>query len=81
MFLEEHPFLEGGDLVLCELDDHLFSLSIHSAKYQFFYSSFLQIILALNGCIVRGMELNQFRPPTSSNDLCLTFCLILILWI
>ena len=25
------------------------------------------------------MELNQFRPPTSSDDLCLDFCLILIL--
>ena len=27
-----------------------------------------------------GMELNQFCPPTSSEDVSLLFCLILILW-
>ena len=32
--------------------------------------------MALNGV----MELNQSQPPTSSDDLCLPFCLILILW-
>ena len=26
------------------------------------------------------MELNQFLPPTSSDDICLLFCLILLLW-
>ena len=25
------------------------------------------------------MELNQFRPPTSSDDLCILFCMLLIL--
>ena len=41
--------------------------------------SFLQIILTLNGWC--GMELNQVDPPTSSDDLCFVFFLILILWI
>ena len=40
--------------------------------------SFLQIILALNASV--AWNYNQFRPPTSSNDLCLPFCLILIPW-
>ena len=38
---------------------------------------FLQIILVLN--LLLGMELNQFRPSTSSDDLRLLFCLILLL--
>ena len=39
---------------------------------------FLQIILVLNiGC---GMELNEFRPPNSRDDLCLHFCLFLLLF-
>ena len=35
---EEHPFWEGGGLVLCE--PYPFIRSIHSAKRMFFYSSF-----------------------------------------
>ena len=27
-----------------------------------------------------GMEFNEFRPPNSSDDLCLLFCLFLLLW-
>ena len=32
-------------------------------------------------CSYCGMELNQFRPPSSSDDLCLLFWLILFLWL
>ena len=35
--LEEHPLWEGDSLVWCELEDHPFFLSIHSAKCPFFY--------------------------------------------
>ena len=34
--------------------------------------------------LLRGKELNKFRPPTSSDDLCLLFCLILkdsVIWL
>ena len=37
-FLEEHPFLEDGGLVWCELEEHPFFQSIDSAKCPFFYS-------------------------------------------
>ena len=41
------------------------------------YHPFLQIILVLN--LWCGKELNQFPPPTSSDDLSPLFCLILLL--
>ena len=44
--LEEHPFWEGGGLVWCEPDDHLFFWSIHSAKFSSI-QPFLPIILLL----------------------------------
>ena len=50
------------------VDEHPFFHSIHSAKYLLFYTSF-----SLNHPGI------QFRPPTSSDDLCLPFCLILTL--
>ena len=37
----------------------------------------LQIILVLN--LQCGMEQNEYRPPNSSDDLCLLFCLFLLL--
>ena len=40
---------------------------------------FLQIILVLN--LSWDMEWKQFSPPISSDDLCLLFCLILLLWV
>ena len=42
--------------------------------------SVLQLVLVQN--ILRSKEFNQFCPPSSSNELCLLFCLyILILWV
>ena len=56
-FLEEHPFLESGNLLRCEPDDHHFSkASIPTSSSN---HPFPQIILVLQ-C---GMELNQFHPP------------------
>ena len=40
---------------------------------------FLKTILVVN--LQCGMELNEFRPSNSSDDLCLLFCLFLLLWI
>ena len=40
MFLEGHPFWEGGVLDYCEPDAHPFFQIIHTAKYPLFYSSF-----------------------------------------
>ena len=55
----------------CELEDHPYFRSIHSAKCPLFYSFIYAIILVLN--LQCGKELNKFFPPNSSNALCLLF--------
>ena len=72
---EEHPFWEGGGLVLCE--PYPFIRSIHSAKRMFFYSSFSSYHPGAK-LVERHGILNEFRPPNSRNDLCL-FSSVLIL--
>ena len=62
------------DQLIIHFSEASIPLSIRSSIHPF-----LKIILALY--LQNGMELNQFRPQTSSDDLCLPFCLILILWI
>ena len=68
---EEHPFWEGGGLVLCE--PYPFIRSIHSAKRMFFYSSFSSYHPGAK-LVERHGILNEFRPPNSRDDLCLFFC-------
>ena len=63
-------FWMDGGLVCCDSDDHPFFQRIHSAKYPFFYSSFLQIILALD---------RQFCPQTQPAATTFTFPAGLIL--
>ena len=58
----------------CKPEDHLFFQSIHSARYQLFYSSFFSN--HPGNTLLCGI---QFRTPTSNDDLCHCFCLILIL--
>ena len=43
--------------------------------------SVLQIILFFKSFWRYSASLNQFHPPTTSDDLCLCFCDILILWL
>ena len=65
-------------MVLCDvirMNIHFFQI-IHFANFFLFCHPFLQISHGLNYfCSI------QFQPPTSSNNLCLRFCLILILWL
>ena len=71
-FLQEHLVWEVGGLVWCEPADHpSFFQSIHSAKKSFFYSSYFS----------NHHGAKWLMRPTSSKDLCLPFCLILILWL
>ena len=46
-FLEEHPFLEGGGLVWCEPDDHLFSKASILPSVSSSINLLLHIILVL----------------------------------
>ena len=67
---------EGGGLVWCNPDGHLFFQSIHSNNCQFFYSSFSSNHPGKNRlCSI------QFNPSSSGDDLCLPFCPSLILCI
>ena len=79
MFLKEHPFWVGGGLVWYDPMSIHFSKASIPPSIRSSIHTFLQIILGLN--LSYGMELNLFRPPISSDDLCLLFCLILFRWL
>ena len=60
-------------LVWWEPEGHPIFWSVHSNQ-----ASVLLFILFFKSSWC-GMELNEFRPPNSSDDLCLLFCLFLLL--
>ena len=64
-----------------EPDDHPFFQSIHSAKYPSFSSSFSSNHTGTKWLVGHPVEFNQFHTPTRGDDLCLSFCLILNLWL
>ena len=66
---EEYPFLEGAGLVWCKPEDHPFFWSIHSAKRLFFNSSFSSYHPGVKSVVRHALK--KFRPPTSSDGLCL----------
>ena len=67
--------------VSCELDDYTFTKTSILPGVRSSIHPFLQIILDLVLNLQCDMELNQFRPPTSSNDLCFFSYLIILLWL
>ena len=65
--------------VWCDPDEHTFFPNHPFRQICFVLSSF-----SSNQLISHGLNYFcsiQFQPPTSSNNLCLRFCLILILWL
>ena len=60
-------------VVWCELEDHRFFPSIHSAKCPFLYSSISSNHPSTKFVVRQGIE--SVRSPNSSDDLCLLFCM------
>ena len=73
--------LGGWWFCVGEPDDHPFFQSIHSAKYPSFSSSFSSNHTGTKWLVGHPVEFNQFHTPTRGDDLCLSFCLILNLWL
>ena len=70
-------FVEWYGMVWCELNNHPCFQSIHSAKYSSYsIHPFLQIILVQNSLSkMFSKEFESFPSPSSSDDLCLLFCI------
>ena len=66
---------KGSGLAWCQPEDHSFCWSIHSAKRPFFNSSF-----SSNYPGVLSVVQHEIEWISSGDDLCLLFCLFLLLW-
>ena len=77
--LEYHPCWEGGGLVLVNRMIIHFSKasippSIHPSLHPFLQTG-------TKWLVGHPVEFNQFHTPTRGDDLCLSYCLILNLWL